>query len=63
MRARIVSNTFGFSQTVTWTDSNNRTNQFTYVVIQPPVLSSIGLGYSWRYGPMFMQVSSVMSSS
>ncbi|HVT27907.1 MAG TPA: putative baseplate assembly protein [Lacipirellulaceae bacterium] len=56
MRARVVSNSFGFSQTVTWTDSNSNTNRFTFVVVRPPVLSSIGLGYSWRYGPMFPEL-------
>ena len=50
MRVRIVSGTFGFTQTVRWNAGDGK-NRFTYVIVQPPALSSIGLGYSWQYGP------------
>ena len=50
MRARIVSGSFGFTQSVLW-PAGTVTNQHTFVITKPPVLSSIAVGYSWRYGP------------
>jgi len=54
MRVRLVSGGFGFKKEVTWTDTGsgtNVTNKFTYVVSQPPAISSLRLGYAWTFGP------------
>ncbi|ANZ28485.1 putative baseplate assembly protein (plasmid) [Rhodococcus sp. WB1] len=52
MRVRLVSGGFGFTQTVTWTDTRTeKKNTLTYVVSTPPALTEIKLGYSWTFGP------------
>jgi uncharacterized phage protein gp47/JayE len=51
MRVRLVSGGFGFKQKVTWLDARQNTNEFTYVITQPPALSDFRLGYTWQYGP------------
>ena len=50
MRVRLMSGSFGFTQVVTW-DAGGTTNSFTYVVTQPPALSTFRMGYSWEFGP------------
>ena len=50
VRFRLASGSYGYTQTVTWQGAN-ATNQFTYVVTQPPVLASIRFGYTWQFGP------------
>jgi hypothetical protein len=47
VRGRLLSGSYGISATVNFTGSN----QFTYVIPQPPALASFKLGYSWDYGP------------
>jgi uncharacterized phage protein gp47/JayE len=55
MRARLVSGSFGFMQTVTWFDDrlqgNDKTNEITYPVYQPPCLAAFRIGYTWQHGP------------
>lgn len=51
MRARLMSGSYGFTQNVTWFDARNKSNEFTYVVPQPPALSDFRLGYTWQHGP------------
>jgi hypothetical protein len=55
MRARLVSGGFGFMQTVTWFDDRlpgeDKTNELTYPVYQPPCLAAFRLGYTWQHGP------------
>lgn len=50
MRVRLISGGFGFTQKVTWRDGTT-TNEFTYVIPQPPAVSDFRLGYTWQYGP------------
>lgn len=51
MRVRLVSGSFAFKQTVTWTDtSSEATNTLTYVVHRPPVVSKFLIGYAWQQG-------------
>jgi uncharacterized phage protein gp47/JayE len=52
VRVRLVGGGYGFSATVSVTNS---TNTFTYVVTQPPALSAFRLGYSWQNGPVFAE--------
>src|SRR6185369_262182 len=50
MRARLVSGGYGFSQKMTFkagTDPSTN-NNFTVVVMQPPVLAAAVLSYSWQ---------------
>jgi len=49
MRARLVSGTFGFSQTLPLPP--NTTGQFTTLVITPPILAAARLGFAWQFGP------------
>jgi len=35
MRVRLLSGGFGFTQTVTWKDADNNSNEFNYVMSQP----------------------------
>lgn len=55
MRARLVSGSFGFMQTVTWFDDRlqgeDRANKLTYPVYQPPCLAAFRIGYTWQHGP------------
>ena len=49
MRARLVSGGYGFTATVSWTDSrSNSLNTFTYLLPLPPALSGFRLGYTWE---------------
>jgi hypothetical protein len=51
MRVRLVSGGYGFTARVTWLDataSPPRTNEFTYVIPQPPALAEFRLGYVWE---------------
>jgi uncharacterized phage protein gp47/JayE len=50
MRARLVSGGFGFVQQVTFQNGHGNP-AFNMVVLRPPVLASMALGYSWQYGP------------
>lgn len=47
MRVRLVSGGFGFKQTVPW-EAGGATNEFTYVISQPPALAAFRIGYTWR---------------
>ena len=49
MRARLVSGGFGFKARVP--SDRQCTNEFTFVISQPPSLAAFRLGYTWRYGP------------
>lgn len=54
MRVRLVSGGYGFTKTVSWTDTAPELdvqNTFTYVVSRPPALTELKLGYSWTHGP------------
>ncbi|GGN58768.1 hypothetical protein GCM10010112_12810 [Actinoplanes lobatus] len=54
LRARLVSGGFGFTSTVSWTDtaaSPIAHNTFSYVVARPPAVSVLKLGYTWTSGP------------
>ncbi len=51
IRVRLVSGGYGFTARVTWLDANAsppRTNEFTYVIPQPPALAEFRLGYVWE---------------
>ena len=37
---------------MTWKDADNNSNEFTYVISQPPALSDFRLGYTWKHGPI-----------
>jgi uncharacterized phage protein gp47/JayE len=51
MRARLVSGGFGFKTTIPTNAGRNTTNNFTFVITQPPALAAFRMGYSWRHGP------------
>jgi uncharacterized phage protein gp47/JayE len=53
IRARLVSDSFGYIQSVTWQSGTTpeTNNTVTYIVTQPPVLAGIQLVYTWQYGP------------
>jgi hypothetical protein len=51
MRVRLLSGSFGFTQKVIWSDGLTGSNEFTYVITQPPALSKFLLGYTWQHGP------------
>jgi hypothetical protein len=51
MRLRLAGGSYGFTRRVTWTVTNVASNEFTYVVTQPPAVSKFLLGYTWQYGP------------
>ncbi|MBI1742445.1 putative baseplate assembly protein [Candidatus Acetothermia bacterium] len=63
MRARLESGGYGFTAKVTWLSSTfgsslatgpaATTNEFTYVVNQPPALADFRLCYTWQYGPVY----------
>jgi uncharacterized phage protein gp47/JayE len=47
MRARLVSGGFGFTTTITFNDSTQHSNTFTYVITVPPALSDFRMSYVW----------------
>ena len=51
IRARLLDGGYGFSKIVTWRDADQRRNEFTYVISQPPGLKDFRLGYTWQHGP------------
>ena len=54
IRVRLVGGGFGFRQRVTWRDQAQNINEFTYVINQPPVLSTLGFGFFWQSPPEFL---------
>lgn len=50
VRVRLQSGTYGFRHEITFKTGDADTN-FTYVIVQPPVLAALLLGYTWQYGP------------
>ncbi len=51
MRVRLVSGGYGFTARVAWLDANTSppsSNEFTYVIPQPPALAEFRLGYVWE---------------
>ena len=52
MRARLVSGGYGFFQKMTFqTGTADANNNFTVVMMQPPVLAAAVLSYAWQFGP------------
>jgi len=51
IRVRLLSGSYGFTHDVSWSDGNGGTNNFTYVLPQPPALQSFRLSYVWEHGP------------
>lgn len=50
VRVRLQSGSFGYRNQVTFKTGGVDSN-FTYVVLQPPVLAALLIGYTWQYGP------------
>lgn len=50
VRVRLQSGSFGYRNQVTFKTGAADSN-FTYVVLQPPVLAALAIGYTWQYGP------------
>ena len=50
VRVRLQSGSFGYRNQVTFR-TGNADSSFTYVVLQPPVLATLAIGYTWQYGP------------
>lgn len=49
IRARVRSGGYGIVQTVTWTDSSTGlTNVFPIILIRPPVIENVALGYEYH---------------
>lgn len=57
LRVRLLDGSYGVKQTVTWADGSGGggTNNFTYVLPQPPALKSLRLTYVWEDGPRHAQ--------
>lgn len=51
MRVRLAEGGFGYRATVTWV-GDTVTNEFTYVIPQPPALGDFRLSYTWNDGPV-----------
>lgn len=52
VRVRLQSGAYGYTRTIAFDTGTSAANTFTYVAAQPPVLSSVALGYTWQYGPL-----------
>lgn len=51
LRVRLLSGSFGFKHDISWVDAAQTPQRFTNVIVQPPAVSALRLGYTWTHGP------------